>query len=341
MATVQDDGRNGADPTPASNRADDADDLVAMPELSITNDDGVVIATPGDILTYRVVAENRGSQNSHGTTVVDTLPPGVTLVSVKSSNPGLTGEAVIVGNQIVWTFQRPLVAGEEVAFEIVVRVDADIADGMILPNLASILDDGRYGADAFNPNDNAALDTDIVMAPAPFFYAYDSFHQFTIGGIDLRAATLAPDAPRTFERAPLLPLMPIYSGEADPGATLVVTVYNARGESIGAQTVVVDAGGNWMATFPSMTLHDYPSHVQITEVPAPYSLPDGAGHNLRTYFSPAINPGHFFTEAQGRDMLSGRSAPLLSGLGLENPLQLGTVKYGGELLGTQGTASGY
>ena len=66
-----------------------------------------------------------------------------------------------------------------------------------------------------------------------------------------------------------------------------------------------------------------------------------ARRSLRAYFSPAINPGHFFTEALGRDMLSGRSAPLLSGLGLENPLQLGTVKYGGELLGTQGTASGY
>ena len=35
------------------------------------------------------------------------------------------------------------------------------------------------------------------------------------------------------------------------------------------------------------------------------------------------------------------TAPLLSGLGLENPLQLGSVKYGGELLSTQSTASGY
>ena len=341
VATVTDNGKNGADSTPANNSASDEDDLVATPELRITNTDGVVSAVPGELLTYNVVAENGGCHNSHGTVVVNTLPPGVTLVSMTSANPGLTGEAQVVGNQIVWTFTRALAPGEKVAFQIVVRVNADMADRTILPNLATIMDDGRYGPDAVNPNDNTALDTDIVLAATPFIYAYDSFHQFTIGGIDLRAAMPVPDAPRVFERAPLLPLMPIYSGEADPGATLVVTVYNARGASIGTQTVVVDAGGNWMATFPSMTLHDYPSHVQISEVPAPYSIPDGAGHNLRAYFSPAINPGHFFTETMGRDMLSGRSAPLLNGLGLENPLQLGTVKYGGELLGTQGTASGY
>ena len=342
--TVLDNGRNGADPTPTNNVSTDADDLVAMPELRITNTDGIVAATPGQLLTYRVVAQNSGHQNSHGTVVIDSLPPGVTLVSVTSGNPGMTGEARIVGNQIIWSFQRPLAAGEEVAFEIVVRVNADVADGTILANLANIQDDGRYGADAFNRGDNAAMDSDSVsvLPPAePFRYACDVFHDFGNEARDLPKGLLFPEAPPTFERMPLLPLMPIYSGEADPGATLVVSVFNVRGEPIGSQTVVVDAGGNWMATFPSTTIHDFPSHVQITEIPAPYSIPDGAGHNLRTYFSPAINPGHFFTQTLGGDMLNGRAAPLLGGLGLENPLQLGTVKYGGELLSTQSTASGY
>ncbi len=341
---VLDDARNGADPTPADNTATDSDDLVAMPELRITNTDGVVTATPGQLVTYRVVAKNGGHQNSHGTVVIDSLPPGVILVSVKSGNPGMSGEPVIVGNQIIWTFQRALAVGEEVAFEIVARVSDSVPDGAILTNLASISDDGRYGADAISVADNASMDLDAVWAPPPvepFRYAYDVFHDFGNDERDLRKCLLFPEAPRTFERAPLLPLMPIYSGEADPGATLVVSVFNVRGEPIGSQTVVVDAGGNWMATLPSSTLHDFPSHVQITEIPAPYSIPDGAGHNLRTYFSPAINPGHFFTETQSSDMLSGRSAPLLSGLGLENPLQLGSVKYGGELLSTQSTASGY
>ena len=189
--------------------------------------------------------------------------------------------------------------------------------------------------------DNASMDIDATLAPPKTGYVWDVFHDFGKEAHDQRAGLLFPEEPRAFERAPLLPLMPIYSGEADPGATLVVCVFNVRGEPIGTQTIVADAGGNWLATFPSTTLHDFPSHVQISEIPASYSLPDGAGHNLRTYFSPAINPGHFFTETLGSDILSTDDAPLLRGLGLANPLQLGTVKYGGELLGTQGTASGY
>ncbi len=346
-ATVRDDGRNGIDPTPAGNRATDADDLVAKPELRVTNDDGVIVVAPGQLVTYRIVAQNAGGQNSHGTVVVSALPEGVTFVSATSTNPDLSGQPTGFGNHVLWTFTRPLAPGETVEFAIVVRADASLTRGAVLANIAAISDDGRYGPDALSVADNTATDVDVAMVEppiVPFVYAYDSFHDFSHEsqppGVP-RDGLLFENHAGVFNRPPLLPLMPIYSGEADPGATLVVSVFNVRGEPIGSQTVVVDAGGNWMATFPSTTLNDFPSHVQITEIPAPYSLPDGAGHNLRTYFSPAINPGHFFTESLGTDMLSGRAAPLLGGLGLENPLQLGSVKYGGELLGTQSTASGY
>ena len=102
---------------------------------------------------------------------------------------------------------------------------------------------------------------------------------------------------------------------------------------------MVDAGGNWLTTFTSSTMRDTPSSVRISMLPAPFSYGDSFGHNLRAYYSPAINPGHFFETI--RDLgFDHSSAPLLDGLGLENPLQLGSVKYGGELLSTQGTASG-
>jgi hypothetical protein len=116
----------------------------------------------------------------------------------------------------------------------------------------------------------------------------------------------------------------MYSGEADPGATLVVSLFNAKGENIGSQTVVVDAGGNWLASFPSTTVRDIPNSVQISQLSASYSRGDTFGHNLRTYFSPALNQGHFFLSATGAN-LSSEPAPLLGGLGLENPLQLGSV----------------
>jgi hypothetical protein len=178
-------------------------------------------------------------------------------------------------------------------------------------------------------------------APAPtLVFAWDTFHDFAkeavqlLGGLpSLKPIDLAPAA--------ILPLMPIYSGEADPGATLVISLYNARGERIGSQTVIADAGGNWLATFPNATTRDIPNSVEITAVAAPYSFGQSTGHNLRTFYSPALNPGNFFLQAIGGTSLGDEPAPLLGGLGLENPLQLGTVKYGGELLGTQATAGGY
>jgi uncharacterized repeat protein (TIGR01451 family) len=52
-AAVDDDHANGPDPTPANNTASDTDTtLVAAPDLTITKDDGVFTAQPGDTLTY-------------------------------------------------------------------------------------------------------------------------------------------------------------------------------------------------------------------------------------------------------------------------------------------------
>jgi hypothetical protein len=141
--------------------------------------------------------------------------------------------------------------------------------------------------------------------------------------------------------APLLPLMPIYSGSADPGATLVISLYNARGEQIGVQTVIADAGGNWLAAFASSSTRDIPNSVQIAQIAAPMNATEAWGHNLRTNYSPALNPGQFFFQSAQGSTLGDEAAPLLGGLGLENPLQLGAVKYEGELLGASASASGY
>jgi hypothetical protein len=138
----------------------------------------------------------------------------------------------------------------------------------------------------------------------------------------------------------MLPLAPIYSGEADPGATLVIELYNANGVRIATQMVMADAGGNWLANFGGAALRDAPSDVRIMQVSAPYAFGAGAGHNLRTYYAPAaLNPGHFLAQSSDPG-LGDEPAPLLGGLDLANPIQLGAVKYGSEFLPTEGVASG-
>jgi hypothetical protein len=138
----------------------------------------------------------------------------------------------------------------------------------------------------------------------------------------------------------MLPIAPIYSGAANPGATLVIDLYNANGTHIASMTVMADAGGNWLANFGTATLRDTPSDVRITQVNAPYSFGAGLGQNLRTYYAPAaLNPGHFLSQSTDYG-LDTEPAPLLGGLDLANPIQLGAVKYGAEFLPSEGVASG-
>ncbi len=94
---------------------------------------------------------------------------------------------------------------------------------------------------------------------------------------------------------------------------------DADGHGLGINRVA-DAGGNWMASFPSAVIRDYPNSVQISQSSAFYSLSDPHGYNLRTYFSPALNPGHFMFQ-ELRMISEGGAAPLLGDLGIRNPLR--------------------
>ncbi|NCQ35862.1 hypothetical protein GW813_12500, partial [bacterium] len=102
---------------------------------------------------------------------------------------------------------------------------------------------------------------------------------------------------------PILPIMPIYSGHAEPGSTIVIEIRNVRGATIGTETVVADAGGNWLAKFPSNIIYDTPTSVIQTVTRPSYSDAPDEDFNFRTNFSPAINPSHFFTQPFDVDMV--------------------------------------
>ena len=316
---------SGADATPANNTASDTDSIPAPADLYVLKTDNLATAKVGQQTTYTITGGNAGGQTAEGVVISDTLPPGLRLVS--ASNGGQ-----LTDGRVVWNL-GDLAPGA--TFQLSVRVVVEsAASGKNVINTVTIAD--RFGSpEDLTPADNSATDSTRI---APFdLFAYDTFHNF--GSRAHRPGSLPLLGPIDVSREALLPLAPVYSGEADPGATLVVSLYNAKGEEIGSQTVMADAGGNWLTAFTSSTMRDTPSSVRISLLPAPASYGDSFGHNLRAYFSPALNPGHFFETIRGLGFDRG-SAPLLDGLGLENPLQLGSVKYGGELLSTQGTASG-
>jgi uncharacterized repeat protein (TIGR01451 family) len=144
--------------------------------------------------------------------------------------------------------------------------------------------------------------------------------------------------------APVLPLMPVFSGYGEPGATLVVTLVDKLGIEIGSQTVMVDAGGNWLATFASTIIYDEPHLVRVSLIAATYDESPDALYNMRTYFSPAIMRGFFsYENSNVSRAYSWSTAEWMGHLmaANENPLSLGRSISTYELIGRQPTPSGY
>ncbi|HEV7403125.1 MAG TPA: SdrD B-like domain-containing protein [Chthoniobacteraceae bacterium] len=348
VVTVTDDG-TVPDSDPTNNRATDEDRLIAQPDLYVVKTDHLTTAKVGQTTTYTITGGNAGNQVAEGVTVTDLLPPGLRFVSASRGGR-------LVNGQVVWKL-GDLQPGD--SFQVTVSVVVEeAAAGKNAHNTAKI--DDRFGSfeDRTPRNNRSSDDTSIPALPPPvtpppvprvgqqlFYDLFNSGHNVNFRSFDRHDNSdlfARPASVLDVWRDPVLPLAPIYSGEADPGSTLVIELYNANGDRIGEQTVVVDAGGNWLVTFPSSHLKDYPSGVRITEYAAPYASPTTSGRNLRNFFAPALNAGQFAFGGQDSTPLDPRAtAPLLSGLNLANPLELGDVKYGSELLPATGAPGGY
>ncbi len=94
---------------------------------------------------------------------------------------------------------------------------------------------------------------------------------------------------------PMVPISPMYTGHAEPGTTLFLTLFDAQGIEIGYQTVMGDAAGNWLASFPGSLLYDIPHHLRIEQTISSYNASSAGLFNLRTYFNPDFSAMVFST----------------------------------------------
>ncbi len=85
---------------------------------------------------------------------------------------------------------------------------------------------------------------------------------------------------------PPLPVSPVYTGMAEPGTTLFLTIYDHTGDEVGYQTVMADTAGNWLANFPATLLFDMPHHMAIEQTASSYNNSSPGLFNTRTYFNP-------------------------------------------------------
>jgi uncharacterized repeat protein (TIGR01451 family) len=165
-AWVQDDGANGADPTPANNQSTDTTPLNATPDMTITKNDGGVSTTPGGVVAYTLTYSNVGNQGATGVTITDTVPTNTTF------NPGAStvGWACAPNNNAgsLCTITIGAVggggAGGAVVFAVTV-VNPVPAGVTQLSNTAWVQDDGANGADPTPANNQSTDTTPLNAAP--------------------------------------------------------------------------------------------------------------------------------------------------------------------------------
>ena len=158
-ANVTDDRANGPDPTPANNVDDDTDTLVAVPDYEITIDDGQVIVSPGDTMTYTVTVRNVGNQDGTGVVVTGSYLTSI-LAGMTASNGGIVDPAT---GTILWNLPT-LTAGGTQSYTLTGIVAGRIPTGVeTVTSLADVTDDGTNGPDP-TPSNNSDDDTNQLAA---------------------------------------------------------------------------------------------------------------------------------------------------------------------------------
>ncbi|MET0913586.1 MAG: DUF11 domain-containing protein, partial [Acidimicrobiales bacterium] len=141
--------------TNPANDHDTAEVPVALPDLVVDKDDGLLEVEPGEEVTYTVTVRNDGEGGAIGVRVTDTLPAELEFVEA-SDGAAYHGPASVVWPAI------DLAPGEERSMTVTARVADDAEPGTRVRNVAV----APHPQDQ-NPEDNEDDDVDRVTPPPP------------------------------------------------------------------------------------------------------------------------------------------------------------------------------
>ncbi|MHB1355171.1 MAG: DUF7933 domain-containing protein, partial [Anaerolineae bacterium] len=134
------------------------DDLtVILPDLSISKTDGLVVAVPGQVLTYSLTISNTGTRAATTMLITDTLPDHTAFVSASnggSYNPGT--------RQVTWSLPGLAIGAQRVLTYQVTLDSPWPANTPRITNTA-VISDATYPDPT--PADNSTRDVDEVWAP--------------------------------------------------------------------------------------------------------------------------------------------------------------------------------
>ncbi len=344
----------------------------SLPTTPVDSDLTISQVSPGNLVSFAIIVENSGGNElgAYDIQITDTIPDGFEIptggaglnlfvsdgagnpVTYNPVDPGFAGpaaEALFDAQGIELVDPADSVPGTGAA---VGPYEPDVPDNgnnilVLTYDLAVVAgyDPGSHintatctyvaGSNG-GPNELSAPISDPaeVILPAETPYRWDVFNDWRRGG-----PVEEPDVVRQ------MAFQPLYSGTAQPGATLSVDVYNARGDLIGSESAVADAAGNWATSFFNTTIEDEPHTIVLRQTYAPsYGGLADAGYNLRTYFVPAIQGGTFVSEQLTVENVTGNRANdnafnALRAASL-HPITLGWSAYPFESLAQPATASG-
>lgn len=267
------------DPTPLDNEDTEDTPVIARPDLVVAKDDGLLLALTGDEITYTITFRNVGDQVASGIVIEDILPPEMAFLS--ASHGG-----TLRGNSVFWEIDE-LPPGEVRTVEVTAEV---IRPGVKL-NVVTIKDDGRGGPDP-TPENNR--DTDETLTKWRFRYDLTQDFRTANGNLTLHEHRWGSD--RILRREPVILATYMASGLAQAGSTITLEVFDERGQLIADTSVVADAGGNWLASFPMADVEKQPARIEMKQTWASYNPAGERSYNFRTYFGPAFSTGTYYTE---------------------------------------------
>ncbi len=170
-------------------------------DISVTKDDGVTEAVPGESVTYTIVVSNAGPSTDPAVSVTDSFPAELTCTWTSSASGGATGNTAAGAGDIADTLVMP--AGSSVTYTADCDVDAD-ATGT-LSNTAAVsgsVTDPDPGNDSATDDDTLTPEADLAISKAddvdPAVAGTTVTYSFTVDNVgpsDATGVTVVDEAP--------------------------------------------------------------------------------------------------------------------------------------------------
>ncbi|MEL7212135.1 MAG: isopeptide-forming domain-containing fimbrial protein [Pseudomonadota bacterium] len=221
---------------------DDVTVEVVEPQIDIVKSVSIAEPMVGDTITYTVTLSNDASATgpAFNLVITDALPTDLSLTGApRLSDPSLA--TVLSGSGATLVVSAPvLLPGQSVT------VEYDVFVGFLTPVLQGVENTATVvgSTTPFGPG-RALTDQDsalITSDPVPTSVVDEDGSRFAFSGID--------DA----QFLPILLIDPIFSGTAEPGSNVTVSLYRQDGSMSYVRNIVADAGGHWIALFPRVEL---------------------------------------------------------------------------------------